>query len=163
MLFRSIGDAEVFSLDAAPDGQTIAVGYRRRTIGLFDLASNTHVGDFTGHSELPWNLAFSPDGRLLLSCTAAGALKVWDVGTRTCLATFRDEGHGWLMPVSFIPGTNSILIGHQFRGVSMWDLSTFDRPIRGNASEQLDRLSAELGQEAVAAAREWVARLQPGR
>ncbi|MBX3376149.1 MAG: serine/threonine protein kinase [Phycisphaeraceae bacterium] len=154
-----IGDADVFSLDVSPDGRTVAVGYRKRAIGLFDLPTRTHLADLTGHSELPWNLAFSPDGTMLLSCTAAGSLKFWDVASRVCLATFRDDGHGWIMPVAFIPGSTRVLVGHQFRGVSIWDTTFFDRHIRGNAQEQLRRLAADLGEETVGRAKDWVEKL----
>jgi WD40 repeat protein len=134
----------------------VAVGYRRRAIGLFDLVTNSHIADLSGHTELPWNMAFSPDGKLLLSSTSAGSLKLWDVGTRRCLASFRDDANGWLMPVSFLPGTSKIVISHQHRGVSIWDLAYYDRHIRGNAEAQIGRLSAKLGESAVAPTRAWV-------
>jgi WD40 repeat protein len=47
---------------------------------LWDVAAGKELHELTGHRNQVDDLAFSPDGRLLVSCGGGGAF-VWDVAT----------------------------------------------------------------------------------
>jgi len=67
-----------FSLDIAPDGQWIAVGSREGGITLFELATGAKVRSLPGHHAWVKQVAFTRDGRGLLS-SADLAPVLWDL------------------------------------------------------------------------------------
>jgi len=69
----------------SPDGNLIAfVPNNKKTIGLFDITADKEintVSDFSGHTDKIKSLAFSPDGKMLVSGSADKSVKLWDVAT----------------------------------------------------------------------------------
>jgi WD40 repeat protein len=72
----------------SPDGKTLAVGGsdgpRGAVVGalrVVEVATARVVHDFKGHPAEVCHVAFSGDGRRLVSGCRNGAVKVWDVGT----------------------------------------------------------------------------------
>jgi WD40 repeat protein len=64
----------------SPSGRLVAVDDTRSgRIRLFETATGAQVGTFTGHSAEVTTLAFSGDGRTLLSGSADGTAVLWDV------------------------------------------------------------------------------------
>ena len=72
-----IGSGPVLSLAYSPDGQTLAGGTERNTIGLWDTQTDTLTNTLE-HRGIVLSLAFSPDGQTLasgvgdLSCARGG-------------------------------------------------------------------------------------------
>ncbi|HSQ17391.1 MAG TPA: WD40 repeat domain-containing protein, partial [Anaerolineales bacterium] len=65
----------------SPNGWTLAVGTSENTINLYSLGNQNPTRLLTGHSAAIEQLAFSPNGRFLLSLDADGALLLWNVST----------------------------------------------------------------------------------
>jgi WD40 repeat protein len=65
----------------SPSGWTLAVGTSENTINLYSLGNQSPTRLLSGHSAPVEKLAFSPDGRTLLSLDADGALLLWNVST----------------------------------------------------------------------------------
>lgn len=61
----------------SPDGGRLATRGGTSTIQIYDLASRRALLKLRGHREPVHDLAFSPDGRLLVSVSANGGVKVW--------------------------------------------------------------------------------------
>ena len=56
-------------------------------VWLFDPVQGELIASLHGHMNGTNNVAFSPDGRRLISIGTAGQIKLWDVGTRQELLT----------------------------------------------------------------------------
>jgi WD40 repeat protein len=63
----------------SPDGQTLAIGFVAARIALFDVERWQTITDLYGHVYRVWSLAFTPDGQFLLSGSADGTLRLWNL------------------------------------------------------------------------------------
>jgi len=79
----------------SPDGKYVAAGgggqSRDFTIDLWDLGTGNLVRRFAGHHDRFWDLAFTPDGSMLISGGADG-VRFWDVQKGTLLRWTRTTG-----------------------------------------------------------------------
>jgi WD40 repeat protein/serine/threonine protein kinase len=69
----------------SPNGRTLAMsvggGGGGRVIRLVDVETGNHQAELGGHLDDISSLAFTPDGRTLLSASLDGTIRVWDVVT----------------------------------------------------------------------------------
>jgi hypothetical protein len=93
---RVPGKGPSFSLAVAPDNGLIALSTLSGEVRLYNPAKGELIATLHGHLNAIFGLAFSPDGRRLIS-TSGGreAVKLWDVGTGQELLTL--EGIGSLL------------------------------------------------------------------
>ena len=79
----------------SPDGKYVAAGGGAHvtdfSIQLFDSATGALVHRFVGHWDRYWDLAFTPDGSILISGGADG-IRYWDVRKGTMLRWTRTTG-----------------------------------------------------------------------
>ena len=81
------------SVAVSPDGGLVALPSLGGQVQLYDPAKGESIEDLHGHLNAVFSLAFSTDGRRLIS-TSGGreAVKLWDVGTRQELLTLSGTG-----------------------------------------------------------------------
>src|SRR5262249_52017815 len=95
------------------------------------------VRTFEGHSGSVNAVAFSPDGRTVLSGSGDHTIKLWDVATGKLVRTF--EGHsGTVSSVAFSPDGRTILSGSWDASVRVWSLSSGPDVLRLLASREGD-------------------------
>ncbi len=102
---------------------------------LINTETNAVLHQLDGNREFIQSLAFSPDGRLLLSGDAAlltadirdQDVYVWDVETGDRLAVLEDH-FGWIQSIAFSPDARTVAIGEATGSrIIFWDLATFTR------------------------------------
>jgi WD40 repeat protein/class 3 adenylate cyclase len=133
----------------APGGGLIAVGTINGRLRLFDPTSGRGVGSLLGgRKAVVWQLAFSPDGRLLAAAVdpngidgfyaqkREGEVQLWDVHTRGRVGRRIAPGAGSVLAVAF-NRMGTMLATASYRGqVDLWDVATQAR--RGKAMKVSD-------------------------
>lgn len=113
-----------------PQTQTYADGH----IKLWDVATGKELATLRGHARGAGGLAFSPDGRLLVSVGTAVSdappeVKLWDVTRAAELATFPAHGNGFAS-LAFSPDGRVLALG---------EFAAYDRQV-GSFKEAAIRL-----------------------
>lgn len=126
----------------SPTGEVLAAGFPDMTIRFW----NTVTGNLrnwwsAGESDHIRAIAFSSDGKLLVSCSAGtGKLQFWDHNQGTLHSTF-DEDVGWVTSLVFTDG-GQLLASPS----TTWDFLTWDHA----AGIQRHKLTKRLSQNASA-------------
>jgi RNA polymerase sigma factor (sigma-70 family) len=131
--------AAVFS----PDGKTVAAGLQGTTIGLWDVATGRELRRFEGKGGSPQSLAFSPDGKALVSAQFTDrAVRVWDVASGAERQVLSWEGAGgYVFSVAFLADGRTVAAsvpnaGYGESRLRLWDVETGrdKRPFAGHGS-----------------------------
>jgi sugar lactone lactonase YvrE len=99
-------------------------------VKLWDVASGREIRSFLGHSSGVTSVAFSPDGKQILSGSAfyegdrwMGEIKLWDVASGREIRSFL--GHSsWVESVAFSPDGKQILSASLDDTVRLWDVAS---------------------------------------
>lgn len=114
----------------AADGKLVAFN-RGNDIDLFEVEAQKIVGTLSGHTSWCEAMAFSPDGKLLVSGGCDGVLRVWNVAERKGIHALTGQGRT-IAAVAMSPngrvaatcGTISCTVGRPepIRHIVLWDL-----------------------------------------
>jgi WD40 repeat protein len=136
----------------SPDGRLMATGgviarfqggAVDPPIRVWELASGQEVATLEGHEESTRGLAFSPDGRILISSSGTyhsendARVRAWDVASGRELRRF--EGHrGAVWAVAYTPDGRSIVSASDDGTALAWDVSDL-----GEHRKAVEPLTAE--------------------
>ncbi|KAJ3080353.1 hypothetical protein HDU99_008613 [Rhizoclosmatium hyalinum] len=77
---------------------------------------------FVGHSESVCSVAFSPDGKTVVSGSDDRTVRLWSVETGEC---FTLVGHSdWVTSVAVSPDSKTVVSGSGDKKVNLWDVKT---------------------------------------
>src|SRR5207247_1089192 len=96
------------------------------SVGLWDVATNRAKAKLAAPERIAlWGLAFSPDGKMLVTGGQANVVRLWDLADGQNVATFRPSGNGVnSMSVAFAPDGQSVAAGGWGGKVTVWDVAT---------------------------------------
>jgi WD40 repeat protein len=104
----------------SPDGKTLAIADQwNAVVILWDTTSRQKIATLKGHASAVTAVAFSPDGRKLLSGSSDQSVKLWDVASKGELRSFSVSRA--VTSVAFSPNGQLIAAGADLGGVTLWD------------------------------------------
>ena len=114
-------DLTIWTLSAQKEH--IAVGGLDGTLALFDANSLKTLWTAKEHFLAISNLAFSTDGKFLVTASADDTAIVWDVKSGKMIS--RLEGHAQDVVASdFLPGNKRVVTASSDKTIRLWDVTT---------------------------------------
>jgi WD40 repeat protein len=92
-------------------------------VKLWDVNTGNCIKTLTGHTNWVWSVAFSPDGKTLVSSSYDRTVRLWDVTTGRCIRTL--TGHTReIYSVSFSRDGQTVASGCADETARLWDVNT---------------------------------------
>ena len=114
-------DAVAFS----PDGQILAIS-EDNNITFWNPDTGKRLHELSGHTEQVTSLAFSPDGKILISGSYDRTIRLWNVRKRKELGTLK--GDDSVYTVAFSPDGQYIASGSKDSTIILWPLYSDESP-----------------------------------
>lgn len=118
--------AKPLELDDIPVNQIMPAEWTSapaKEVALYDVLSGRRTLVLTGHPDGVLALAFSGDGRWLVSGSSDQTVRIWEVATGRAAHVL--AGHtGQVMSVSFSPDGRLLASGSSDRTIKLWDTAT---------------------------------------
>jgi WD40 repeat protein len=120
--------AEVTALAYSKDGKLLAVasGATGVTGEVRLYEGNKLAHKFDAHRDLIYDLAFSPDGKVLATCGYDRLIRLWDTANGKLLRDLKDHSDA-VYAVAFSPDGKLLASGAADRAVKIWDPTTGKR------------------------------------
>ncbi|HEY5316105.1 MAG TPA: caspase family protein, partial [Pirellulales bacterium] len=94
-----------------------------QAVRLWDAASGKEIHRFRGHAGGVWSVAFSPDGKQVLTGSWDKAARLWDAASGKEIRAFL--GHiGAVLSVAFSPDGKQVLTGGSDKTARLWDAAS---------------------------------------
>ncbi|MCI0457422.1 MAG: WD40 repeat domain-containing protein [Gemmataceae bacterium] len=120
-----VREGEVRCVAIARDGKSLAAGTRYGVVRVWDISKARPVAVFKGHPGDVWAVAFSPDGKRLVSGSGdwdqPGEVRLWDTTSWKRLATLKHSGE--VLCTAFSPDSQFLAAGSWDRTIKVWDVT----------------------------------------
>jgi WD40 repeat protein len=124
---------KVNSVEFSPNGAQLVSGSEDWSIRIWDMRMNEVISILRSHghpvaavttqSHAVTSVAFSPDGRQVVSGSRDRTVRIWDVQS-TKQITLLQGHHGPVLSVSFSPDGAFVASGSRDRTIRFWDMQT---------------------------------------
>lgn len=138
-LYRFDHDTKtIFTIVPSPDGRTVAACGAR--FSLLDITTGELAYPLlTGHSDPVWSVAFSKNGKRMVSGSYDKTIRVWDfrrIGTKTIVDGFTLRGHTkYINSVCVTPDGRMVASASGDGTLRLWDTDLFDGDEGGDLAD----------------------------
>ena len=122
----NISYSRVFSAALSPDGTMLGLA-RGVMVELWDLKNWRLVAKLQGHFAIVTGVAFSPDGKTLLSTSLDGTVRLWDVVGRQAVGEPL-RGHEEVWGAAFSPDGRVVASAGEDDKICLWNLDVQGLP-----------------------------------
>ena len=124
----------------SPDGRLVAApSYQDSAVALWDIESGA-LTMLTADAEGPTVVAFSPDGRWLVSGHGDGLIRIWDLSINEPHVVL--TGHDWqVQQVTFSPDGSRLATASWDTTIRIWDTATWTHLVTFFADEPVNSVS----------------------
>lgn len=105
------------------NGEIVATGDADGRIIFWQATYGEQLFHWKAHDNWVRTVAFSPDGKTLVSCSDDHTVKLWDVASQKLLITF-EEHTSWVRSVVFSPDGKFVASASSDKTIRLWDLDT---------------------------------------
>jgi WD40 repeat protein/serine/threonine protein kinase len=112
----------VNDLAVHPDGRHLAVA-GLGVVEVWDVVSHMRVHELRGHSSYVYSVAYSPDGKWLVTGGWDRTIKLWDAATGVERQTILSH-EGFVLDLAFSPDSRSLASASEDRSVRLWEVPT---------------------------------------
>jgi hypothetical protein len=114
------GNSEQMSF--SPDGRWLGVAVwgsgQKTRVQVWDVATGSEVTRLNGHNSNVWGVAFSPDGKFLVSGDTSGDVRLWKVASWQSCSQLKASGG---QQVAISPDGHWLAAGGGTLEISLWD------------------------------------------
>lgn len=117
------------SISLSSDGKTLVSGSEDNTIHVWDIQTDKHIRELTGHNHRVYSVDFHPDGKTLVSGSDDNTIRLWDIEKgeikkiKDAHKGFSEQNEG-VMCVIFLPNGKMIASGGRDNTVRLWNLDS---------------------------------------
>ena len=110
----------VFDIDYSPDGTTMATA-GDNVVKLWNRSDQKLIHTFTGPGNDVHDVAFTPDGKLLIAASDDRLIRIWDTDSKALLNTL--AGHERQIPrIALSPSGKILASASRDKTVRLWDI-----------------------------------------
>jgi WD40 repeat protein/serine/threonine protein kinase len=111
----------------SPDDNLLAAGSADNSVMIWELATGREIATYRGDEEGVVAVAFTPDGKRVVSTSQKGMIKTWDATRAPEMRVFRQGGGAWHAVLS--PDGRQVAAASLAMSVLIWDTATGVAPM----------------------------------
>ena len=162
--------AGVLAIGLSPDGRYIVTGAtingrktakeaasKKQTVIIWDAQTGEKFKSLQGHDNSVYDVAYSPDGKMIVTASWDGSIKIWDALNGKELKTLKGHSQS-IQTAAFSPNSLRLATGSWDRTTKIWDIGAGREllTLKDHSAQVLDVVFSPDGRQLASAGRDGV-------